>query len=78
MTFQIVDEENACVRDATKLCDCWVRLANGKICSLTEGEPASIQDRARVALQMYRNDEVGCLRELAAVCEEVVRGSKFR
>ena len=69
-----IPEHDACVRDPNVLCYCWVRLANGKVCALAEPEPASLRERARVALEMYRNDEVGCLRELAAICEEVVRG----
>lgn len=26
--------DDACVRDETKLCECWVRLSNGQLCPL--------------------------------------------
>ena len=77
MPFDIVTEDNSCVRDSTKLCNCWVRLANGKVCSLnTEvlSAPDMVRQRARDALQMYHSEEEGWVRELVAVAEEVARG----
>jgi len=73
MTFDRVTQDNACVRDPGKLCDCWVRLANGKVCSLAEPDPKSLKERARVALAMYQDAEVGGIAELVAICEEVAR-----
>lgn len=29
-----IPEEDQCVRDPTKLCECWVRLSNGVLCPL--------------------------------------------
>ncbi len=73
MPIDRVTQDNACVRDPGKLCDCWVRLANGKVCSLAEPEPKTLKERARVALEMYHDNEAGALAELAAICEEVAR-----
>jgi hypothetical protein len=33
-TCAAVSPDDACVRDANKLCECWVRLANGVNCPL--------------------------------------------
>lgn len=31
--------DDACVRDETKLCECWVRLSNGQLCPLANETP---------------------------------------
>lgn len=42
-TCSTVSPDDACVRDPAKLCECWVRLANGVNCPLIEEIPNVIE-----------------------------------
>jgi hypothetical protein len=50
--------DDACVRDETKLCECWVRLANGVNCPLAPDVPNVIQAYPVASFQCPKCDMV--------------------